>query len=200
MQKQLGQNKNHPAKGSSIRVEPIRSKAAIKRIKLMLSNNPMYSALFCLGINTAFRASDLLSIKAKQVRNLQPGGQLSVKEKKTGKNRTVNVNGNCVEAIQVLLASKDYQDENFLFLGQRGVLTVSSLSNLIKKWCKEAGLNDGNYSSHSLRKTWGYHQRVSFNASLPVLMRAFNHSSQSQTLAYLGIQEEEVQDLYANEI
>lgn len=202
MKNQKGQNQNHPKKGSSIKVEPIRDKAAIKRIKKNLSDNPMYSALFCLGINCAFRAGDLLSIKVKQVRNLQTGGQLTVKEKKTGKSRTVNVNRNCVEAIQVLLASRDYQSEDYLFLGKRGVLTVSSLSNLVKKWCKEAGLghNGENYSSHSLRKTWGFMQRTEFHASLPVLMRAYGHSSQNQTLTYLGIQEEEVQDLYANEI
>ena len=193
-------NQNHPKKGSSIKVEPIRSTAAIKRIKMMLSDNPMYSALFCLGVNCAYRAGDLLSIKVKQVMNLQPGGQLTVKEQKTGKTRTVTVNRNCVEAIQILLASRDYKDDDFLFLGQRGQMKVSSLSNLVKKWCDDAGLKDGPYSSHTLRKTWGFFQFSKFNASLPLLMRAYGHSSQHITAKYLGIVEEEIQDLYNNEI
>ncbi|MBC8444253.1 tyrosine-type recombinase/integrase [Candidatus Woesearchaeota archaeon] len=198
--KKTGNKGNNPKKGSQIRVEPIRSKAAIKRIKLMLANSPLYSAVFCLGINTAFRASDLLSIKVHQVQNLEAGGMLAVKEKKTGKIRRVAVNQTCVDAIHRLLDSRAYNDDDCIFMGQRGVLTVSSLGSLVKKWCQEAGLNDGNYSSHTLRKTWGYAQRVWFNASLPILVEAFNHSSQKQTLAYLGIQEEEIMDLYANEL
>ena len=200
MAKRVGNNGNNPKKGSKLAVEPIRSKAAIKRIKLMLADNPLYSALFCLGINCAYRASDLLSIKVHQVKNLEAGGQIAVREKKTGKLRRVAVNQTCVDAIHRLLDSRNYQDDDFLFIGQRGVMTVSYLGTLVKRWCKEAGLNEGNYSSHTLRKTWGYFQRVYFNASLPVLVSAFNHSSQKQTLAYLGIVEEEVLDLYANEL
>jgi integrase len=195
-----GTNPNRPKKGASIRVDPIRSRRAINRIKKLLADKPLYSAIFCLGINSAYRASDLLSIKVHQVRNLEAGGMLAVKEKKTGKLRRVNVNQTCVDAIQALLSTRDYKDDDFLFLGQRGPLTVPSLTNLVKKWCKEAGVNDGNFGSHTLRKTWAYHQRITFGASLPVLVDALNHSSQRQTLDYFGIQEEEIQDLYANQL
>ncbi|MDA3791878.1 MAG: hypothetical protein PF503_25695 [Desulfobacula sp.] len=52
-------------------------------------------------------------------------------------------------------------------LSQRGKgLTVPSLSILIKGWCRKVNLN-WNYASHTLRKTWGYHQRVTFKVALP---------------------------------
>ncbi len=51
-----------------------------------------------------------------------------------------------------------------------------------------------------MRKTWGYQQRVMKNAPIPILMEAFGHSTQAQTLAYLCIQEEEIQDLYGLEL
>jgi hypothetical protein len=35
---------------------------------------------------------------------------------------------------------------------------------------------------------------------LPRLMVCFNHSTQRQTLDYLGIQPEEIKDVYANEL
>jgi hypothetical protein len=53
---------------------------------------------------------------------------------------------------------------------------------------------------HSLRKTWGYHQRVTFGADLPTLMTCFNHSTQRQTLKYLCVQPGEVKAIYKNEI
>jgi hypothetical protein len=76
---------------------------------------------------------------------------------------------------------------------------VSSLSTLVKKWCKDVNLK-GNYASHSLRKTWGYHQRISFGVGIPELMVGFNHTSQKQTLDYLCIQPEEIKSVYQNEL
>ena len=38
-------------------------------------------------------------------------------------------------------------------------MTVSSVHRLVKSWCRDIGLK-GNYGSHSLRKTFGYHQRL----------------------------------------
>jgi integrase len=192
-----GQNPNRPGKGSSIKVEPIRSRAAIKRIRLLIAESPIYSTLFCLGINTAFRASDLLSIRAGDVRDLQVDGELKLRERKTGKDRRVNLNKVCIDEIQKLLESLSYHDDDYLFQGQRGLLTVPSVSRLVKKWCTDAGMK-GNYAAHSLRKTWGYHQRLTFGASLPLLVEAFGHATQRQTLDYLGIQPEEIKDLYSN--
>lgn len=192
-----GQNPNHPVKGSSTKVEPIRSRAAIKRIKKLLEDNPLYYALFCIGINTAFRASDLLAIKVSDVSDLQDGGELELKEQKTGNRRRVNINGACLEAIQKLLKSRDYKEDDYLFLGKRGRLTVPSVSRLVKSWCANVGLK-GNYAAHSMRKSFGYHQRITFNASLPVLVECYGHSTQKQTLDYLCIQPEEIKSLYEN--
>ena len=74
-------------------------------------------------------------------------------------------------------------------------LCVSAVNRLVKLWCAEEGLH-GNFGSHTLRKTWGYHQRIANQAPTPLLMIAFGHKTQSQTLAYLHIQETEVAELY----
>jgi len=76
---------------------------------------------------------------------------------------------------------------------------VPSVHKLLKGWCSEINLK-GNYGSHTLRKTWGYHQRVTFGVDLPRLMVCFNHSTQRQTLDYLCIQPEEIKDVYENEL
>jgi integrase len=194
-----GTNYNHPQKGSTIKVEPIRSLEDIEKTKKLLEGKPLYYAAFIVGINTNLRASDLLSIKVSQVIDLEPMGEITLTEKKTGKHRRINLNASCVSAIKYLLGFKRTRNDKYLFTGQRGRITVECLNQVIKKVCKEAGLV-GNYGSHTLRKTWGYHQRVTFGAQLPELMEAFNHSSQRQTLAYLGIQPEEIKRLYEHEI
>jgi integrase len=195
----MNQALNHPKKGSTIKVEPIRELKDIQTIKKLLADKPRDFALFVLGINTNLRASDLLSLTAGQVRGLKPGDDLELKEKKTGKLRRLTLNQACISVLQALLASRPYQDEDTLFVGQRGPLTVSYLNRLVKAWARLVNLT-GNYGSHSLRKTWGYHQRVSFGTDIPTLMVCFNHSTQRQTLDYLCIQPSEIRDVYLNQL
>ena len=195
----MNQRRNHPKKGSQIKVEPIRQIKDIQTIKKLLADKPRDLCLFTLGINTNLRASDLLNITAGRVRYMKPGDDLELKEKKTGKLRRVTLNKACISAIRDLLATRPYQDEYRLFQGQRGAITVSYLNRLVKGWAKAINLR-GNYGSHTLRKTFGYIKHVEQGASLPELMVCFNHSTQRQTLDYLCIQEAAIRNIYMQEI
>jgi integrase len=198
--KKFTPNANHPPKGSQTKVEPIKELKDIKAIKKMLSDNARDLTLFTIGINTNLRASDLLSLKAGQVRGLKPLGEIALKERKTGKGRRITLNKACIEVIQMLLSSGNYRDSDYLFKSQSGErLTVPSVHRLVKSWCRAINLK-GNYGSHSLRKTWGYHQRVTFGMGLPELMVCFNHATQRETLNYLCIQPEEIKNVYSNEL
>jgi integrase len=197
-------NRNHPKKGSTISVHPIKKIKDIRLIKTMLKDKPRDYALFVLGINTNLRASDILNIKVHQVLEAQAGDELTLNEIKTKKPRRINLNKVVIAAIRPLL--KQMRDNGTfslngpLFRGRKSeALTVPSLSRLVKTWCRGANLT-GNYASHTLRKTWGYHQRKTFGVGLPELIVCFNHSSQRQTLEYLCIQPEEIKSVYENEL
>lgn len=195
----MNQKRNHPKKGSRIKVEPIRDMKDIQNLKKLLADKPREFCLFVLGINTNLRASDLLSFTAGQVRGSTPGDDIEIKERKTGKVRRITLNKACIDAINGLLASRPYQDEDPLFQGQRGPITVSYLNRLVKGWASRLNLR-GNYGSHTLRKTFGYIKHTVQGASLPELMVCFNHSTQRQTLDYLCIQEAAIRNIYMNEI
>lgn len=192
---------NGPKPGQIIKVEPIRSLPAIKRIKKLLEDKPRDNCLFVLGINTALRGGELLSLTVGDVQHLKAGDVLEVPERKTGKKRVLTINENAATSINQYLRVRGAESPGeALFIGQRGRLTVQYLNRLVKKWCSDAGLTQDNYGSHTLRKTWGYHQRVTFKTDLVLIMRAFGHSSQAITLQYLGIQPEEIEKLYLNSI
>ena len=205
MTKKEVQKNNHPKKESQIAVEPIKQAKDIKLIKKNLADYPRDFAIFTLGINTNLRASDILSITVDQVMDCKPGDEITLKEKKTGKTRRITLNKAVVNAIQDLISyMKDKGQLGIdvpLFQSQRGgkALSVPSLSRLVKTWCKAINLK-GNYASHTLRKTWGYHQHKTFKTPLPELMICFNHTSQRQTLDYLCIQPEEIKSVYLNEL
>ncbi|WP_316364678.1 tyrosine-type recombinase/integrase [Candidatus Thiodiazotropha sp. CDECU1] len=195
------QSRNHPPKGATLKVEPIRDLEAISEIKRYLSGEGNWRdyCLFTLGINTAFRASDLLSLTVGQVENLEPGDLLEIKEKKTRKYRAVTVNKTAYYALRVWLnahpARSDPDAPLFLSQRRRAALCVSSVNRLVKKWCRYGGLH-GQFGSHTMRKTWGYQQRKANDASLPLLMSAFGHRTEAQTLEYLYIQPRELRDLF----
>jgi len=195
----MGGNGNHPARGSVIKVEPIKELKDIKLIKRMLGDRPRDLALFVVGINTNLRASDLLGLRVGQVRHVEAGSEISIRERKTKKPRKLQFNGAASAAIRGLLEVHTGDDVDHLFVGQRGPLTVPTVNNMVKAWCRGINLT-GNYGSHTLRKTWGYHQRVTFGVDLPRLMECFNHASQGQTLSYLCIQPEEIKEVFANEL
>ena len=113
---QKGQNFNRPAKGSTIKVEPIKDLKDIKAIKKLLADKPRDLCLFTLGINTNLRASDILNIKVGQVKGLKAGDELEIREKKTGKLKRITLNKAVIGSIQGLLGSGEYKDRDHLFM------------------------------------------------------------------------------------
>ncbi len=144
------------------------------------------------------------------MRDLNAGDALRIRQTKTKKVRSVPLNGKVIDDIQAWFEkhpASRIDPECYLFMSQRGaVLTVPSVTGMVKTWVRNAKRHAeaedldidlrGNFGSHTLRKTWGYHQRMHNNAQLPVLMDAFGHTTQRQTLQYLGIEEKEIAELY----
>jgi len=196
-------NPNHPKKGSTIKVEPIRDLDAIRQIKELLADKPRDLCLFTFGINTAYRASEILSLNIGDVRHLTTGDRLDVKQSKTKKYRAVTLNHIVIGAIQAWIDvhPEKKNDGAALFYSQKSkkALLVPTVTNMLKHWCSQTKL-DGNYDSHNMRKTWGYHQRNINKSSTSLLMVAFGHESEKQTLSYLCIQEKEVTVLFDMEL
>ncbi|WP_045213915.1 site-specific integrase [Desulfonatronovibrio magnus] len=192
---------NHPQKGSSIKVEPIRNLEDIKAIKQLLQDKPRDLLLFIIGINNGLRIGDILKLKVKQVQGLRSGDTLRIREQKTGKENVLLINKSVHKALERYLESAQPDPEDYLFKSKKGSgpLTVSAANRLVKSWCKAINLR-GNYGTHSLRKTFGYIQRIKYGVGFEVLCKRFSHSSPAVTMRYLGIEDKEVNGILMNEI
>lgn len=193
---------NHTPKGNSCLVDPIRNPKDIENIKKHISNNTRDLLLFCLSINNGLRMSDILHLTVNDVCNLKVGEMVTIKEKKTGKNNVLCLNKSVHKILRQYIDERRPDGNEYLFISKKGTnrpLTVSTVGSMIKSWCKDLHIV-GNYSSHSLRKTWGFHQRTKYGVGMELLMKRFNHSSMSVTLRYVGIQDKDVNDLLLNEI
>lgn len=186
--------------GGSQKVEPIRKIKDIKAIKALIKDSPRNSTLFILGINTNLTPSELVHIRVDQIRNIQAGDELRIEDDKTGRVKNITLNRISVQAIRSLLEYSEFDDSDYLFRSQRGNLIVPSVHRLVSKWCEAIHLK-GNFGSHTLRKTWGYHQHFSFGVEISKLCQYFNHSSPKQTKEYLCItDEEENRNIFLNEL
>lgn len=195
----MGGNPNHPVKGSSIVVDPIRDVEAIRKIKGRLQDRDLL--LFTLGINNGLRVSDLLRLKVSDVKGLGIGGKVIIREKKTRKRNVLVINEEVFPILDRYLKSGVVVDEDFLFKspGVDKAICVPYANNLVKKWCRDVGLV-GNFGSHTLRKTFGFIQRTVFGVSWEMLSYRFGHSSPAITMRYLGISEDEVCSMLMNPI
>ena len=194
-------NPNHPEKGDTIRVDPIRRLEDVKAIKEILSDRPRDLLLFTMGVNNGLRVGDLLRLKVKDVRHLKEGDSILIRESKTKKENILMVNKAVHKALRNYLEEVDPDDEDFLFASRKSKepLLIQAVNALVKKWTKAINLK-GNFGAHTLRKTFGYIQRTMYKVGFEVLAKRFNHSSPAVTMRYLGITDKEVNGILRNEI
>jgi integrase len=164
-------------------------KTQAKALKLIRTGeNPTFGLLVIVGINLGLRISDLLQLKFGQLK----GMSLTIVEGKTKKNRQLMVNQNIHQAMEHF---KEENDNFYAFRSQKGSIYSSQhVNRLMKQYFK---IDD--VSSHSLRKTFGRRVWDNHNQSekaLLYLSELFNHTSITVTRKYLGIRQEELDDIY----
>lgn len=196
--------------------EPIKSIDDINRISEYLISQQRYrdNMLFIVGINFGLRASDLRMLRFSNIinDNCMFKDSFPVFEKKTRntrtrkKNRYITINTAVVEAVTLFLENTpDVRMSDYLFRSEsnRGCnlnepLSVKSIDRILKGIASDLNIT-AKISTHSLRKTFGYHQMLmsnNDNRKLLLLQKIFNHSSPAQTLDYIGITGEEIEEAY----
>lgn len=196
--------------------EPIKSMNDISRISNYLIANQRYrdNMLFIVGINFGLRASDLRELRFSTIitDTFMFRDSFPVFEKKTRntrkrkKNRYITINTAVIEAVTLYLENTPgVRMSDYMFRSQsnRGgnqnePLSLKSIDRILKGIAADLNIPT-KMSTHSLRKTFGYHQMLmsnNDNRKLLLLQKIFNHSSPAQTLDYIGITGEEIEEAY----
>lgn len=183
-------------------VGAIKDKRQIDKVKAVLKKNSFRDyLLFVMGVNTGLRISDLLNLTFKDV--LDDTGAVSdtikVKEKKTGKTKAFFVNDTVKKALQEYMKEVQTEPKCYLFSSRKGdnqPISRIQAYRIINEACAIAKIK-GSIGTHTLRKTfgyWAYKQGI----DITLLMKIFNHSAPSITLRYIGITQEEINNVYVN--
>lgn len=197
--------------------EPIKSLDDIDRITNYLLSNSEYRdyMLFIVGINFGLRASDLLQLRFTDLinDNYTFKDRVVVFEIKTRntrknrKNRYITINNAVIDAVTLYLENTDnIRLDHYMFRSMsnrvksdNSPLTVRSLDRILKNIQTECKLNM-KVSTHTLRKTFAYHQMMMSNndpRKLLLLQKMLGHSTSVQTLDYIGLTDEEMATAYS---
>ncbi|HBR7492197.1 TPA: tyrosine-type recombinase/integrase [Klebsiella pneumoniae] len=157
--------------------------------------NITFADTWALNLNLALRISDLLALTFDDV----AGNVVTIKEKKTGKQKVFPINNRAREIISRRRAA--YPGDVFLFQSKSNRVKNQPLKAITREAASrafsEAGemVTEKNISSHSARKCRG---RALWEAGTPIetISKMLNHSSPAVTMTYLDITQDEVNQTY----
>lgn len=180
-------------------VEPIRDLTKVNQMySYLLNKDHKYALLFKFGLNTGLRISDILPVKLNDVMNQD--GQFKeyfiLHEKKTGKEKKIKINSSLCNEIKSYIENQSFIPDKYLFYSRKGEhLGRIQAYRVLREAAESVGIE--NFGTHSLRKTWGYWTYKLSNYNVGLIMDTFNHSSPSITLRYIGINQDQKDELYS---
>lgn len=188
--------------------EPIREERDIKNLlnhmltKYEKAKTPakQYQAyrnymIILIGLNTAFRAEDLLQLRVKDINN----GYVHIQENKTKKIQNYKMTSQLSNEISKYVKMFDLKPSEYLFLGQKSKedgkpynypITRQMAYKMISRAGEELGFGFV-FGVHSLRKTFGY-RYIKNGRNLITLMAMYNHSKPEITLRYVMWRNEDI--------
>lgn len=173
-------------------VQPIKKIEDIQKIKKYLAKKPRDALLFSFGINTGLRISDILSLDVGDVKGRD---YIEIREKKTNKYKKFQLNRFLKEEIDVFV--EGLPSEQPLFYTQKHCrLDRAQAYRILNKAAQAVGVKE-RIGTHTLRKTFGYHFYQQYD-DIVMLQKIFNHSTPSITLRYIGIEQEDIDEVYRN--
>lgn len=186
-------------------VQPLRDKKDIEKMKSYLKDrNPRDYLMFMIGISSALRISDILELKVSDVWDgKKPKTHIDVREKKTGKRKRFAISPNLEKAIREYVKSSQLTQDDYLLtsnkpdeFGNPKAISRQQAHDILSNAADWIGIKDP-VSTHTMRKTWGYWAYKS-GVSLALIMEALNHSSIANTKKYLGITQDDLDEVYIN--
>jgi len=152
--------------------------------------------IFC--VHTALRISDILKLRWDDAYDFEthtPLKYITLTEKKTGKMQTVFLN-NTVRAALSIYAPSSAETGAFLFKSRHRTSAISRIQayRIIRQTAEDVGI-ENRVSCHSLRKTFGYLAWKN-GVSPAILVEIYNHSSLAVTRRYLGVTQDDKDDVY----
>ncbi len=173
------------------KVSPIRSQAKISQMKEYLKEQSERDyMLFHMGINVGVRIGDLIKLRVRDIL----GEYIDIIEEKRGKERVYLINNQLRRSLDEYVSGQELEPDDYLFQSRKGenehVGRIQAY-RILNDAATVLGIEK--VGTHTLRKTYGYWHYKRFR-DVALLQKIFGHSSPSETLIYIGIEQDEIDD------
>ncbi len=149
--------------------------------------------ILTLFLNCGMRLSELCGIDLQDIQ----GETLRVVGK-GDKERTIYLNGACIQALDNYLAvrpKRNLTDKNALFISRQGNrIAPSTVQRMIKKYLYQSGLDPKRYSTHKLRHTAATLMHKYGQVDIRLLQQILGHESVSTTEIYTHVDSDSLHD------
>lgn len=167
--------------------EPIKSIDEIKRVNITLKKKKYREYLIVkIGLTTGLRISDILEFRK---RTFSYGRRFTIKEKKTGKPKKIELDKTLYEELKMYVKGK--RDYEYVFKTTRNKnkpICYKTVWNNINECCNS---KEKKISMHTIRKTYAY-TMYQETGDFYTIMEALNHDNERVTMRYLGISDDVV--------
>jgi len=181
--------------------QPIRNKRQVHQLinYYKTKNQPRNYVLTVICLHTALRISDVLRLTCSDVYDFaknRPKKTITLTEGKTKKSKTIALHKNIIQALKAYYHIAKPGAPLILNSQTGKAITRVHAYRLLRAAAEHMGFAQ-HVSCHSLRKTFGYHAWKR-GVSPAVIMEIYNHNSLSVTRRYLGVTQDELNNVYLN--
>lgn len=183
-------------------VQPIRDIEKIAEVRdFLVGKGKRDELLFCFGIYTGLRISDILKLKVKDVYgkdHFHIIEQKTKKAKQRSRKYTVRKRIPIIKKLQRLLDDycKDMNANDYIFKSRQGKnkpMTRVRAYDILREAAQHCELKE--IGTHTLRKTFGYLVYQN-EKDVALLQDIFNHSAPYITLKYIGVNQDAINNAY----
>ncbi len=154
-----------------------------------------WELILLIGFNTSLRVSDFRRFKVEDLRGKD---YAQIQAKKTGKEARILINPNARREINRLL--KGRKGDEYIFQSRKKdgnthkerPVSRQRVYQIMNNIAKQAGIEE-RIGCHTLRKTFGYHY-YKMTGDVVSLQRILCHSYQRETLVYIGVIQENIDE------
>lgn len=182
------------------KMSPIKSIRKVEAfLNMAMKRGEKYFVIAKFQLNTGLRIVDVLKNRVSDIflPSMRFREYLTLKEKKTGKNKQIKLNEELKRCIKTYVSNSNLEYDDYLFPGRSRDkhITYYQVWRIFTEIADELILE--NFATHSLRKTWGYFSYKASKHNIALIMAMFNHDSERETLKYIGVDQDEKDRIYS---
>jgi len=175
----------------------VRDRSVLAQAKNRLTAIREWAVLDVLT-STGMRVGEVVDLRCGDINCGYAECEIFVRNGKGGKSRKIQIQESLKTHIRQFIAWKKemnegIEEDDYLFVGQRGPWTSQAVQQIVKKYLKQLGLYEKGKSVHSLRHSYAT-ELYKNSKDLRAVQKQLGHASIVTTMIYADVTKEDIKE------